>query len=83
MVDAEYLRSEVLEGRLFSAFSFPERLGIWSRLQMVDGFIPSLFTFFKDIRYLELCNDCVKRLVSVSPRQDVYLALRKKYTGAN
>ncbi|OBT39549.1 hypothetical protein VE00_09472 [Pseudogymnoascus sp. WSF 3629] len=63
-LDAEYLRSEVLEGRLFSAFSFPERIGIWNRLRMVDGLIPSLFTFFKDVRYLELCNNCVKRLVT-------------------
>ena len=82
-VDAKYLRSEVLEGRLFSAFSRPERVGIWSRLRMVDGLIPFLFTYFKDIRYLELCNDCVKRLVSVSSRQDVYFALRNKYTGVN
>ncbi|OBT55954.1 hypothetical protein VE04_03627 [Pseudogymnoascus sp. 24MN13] len=82
-LDAEYLRSEVLEGRLFSAFSFPERIGIWNRLRMVDGLIPSLFTFFKDVRYLELCNNCVKRLVSVSPKQDVYRALRRKYTGVN
>ncbi|KFY68421.1 hypothetical protein V496_01043 [Pseudogymnoascus sp. VKM F-4515 (FW-2607)] len=63
-LDAEYLRSEVLEGRLFSAFSFPERIGIWNRLRMVDGLIPSLFTFFKDVRYLELCNNCLKRLVT-------------------
>ncbi|KAL5352248.1 hypothetical protein ACLOAV_002195 [Pseudogymnoascus australis] len=35
---------------------------IWSRIECVEGLIPSLATFFKDIGYLERLANCVKRL---------------------
>jgi hypothetical protein len=60
--DAESLRSEVLGGKVFKAFNADERGEIWRRLERVDGFIPSLATFFEDVDYLGLLADCVKRL---------------------
>jgi hypothetical protein len=59
------VRPKVLGGQIFSAFSRSERELIWTRLEIFDGLIPSLFTFFQDINYLQLCVDCVKRLVYV------------------
>jgi hypothetical protein len=59
------VRPKVLGGQVFSAFSKREREQIWARLEIFDGLIPSLFTFFRDITYLQLCVDCVKRLVYV------------------
>ncbi|KFY02484.1 hypothetical protein V490_00485, partial [Pseudogymnoascus sp. VKM F-3557] len=47
--DAEFLRIRVRGGELFSAFDDWERDDIWSRLTCVEGLIPSLATFFKDI----------------------------------
>jgi hypothetical protein len=52
----------VLSGRAFSDFSEAERRSIWSRLEVFDGLVPSLFTFFEDFKYLENCAHCVKRL---------------------
>lgn len=52
----------VLSGRAFGGFSDKERQVIWSRMQRFDGLIPSLYTFFEDLKYLEACAYCVKRL---------------------
>jgi hypothetical protein len=52
----------VLSGRAFSDFSEAERRSIWSRLEVFDGLVPSLYTFFEDFKYLENCAQCVKRL---------------------
>ena len=60
--DAEFLRIRVRGGEVFSAFDDCERDDIWSRLECVEGLIPSLATFFKDIGYLERLANCVKRL---------------------
>lgn len=55
----------VLGGQVFGAFSKRERHQIWARLEVVDGLVPSLWTFFRDIDYLKDRVNCVKRLVSV------------------
>jgi hypothetical protein len=60
--DAEFLRCRVRGGEVFSAFDDGERDEIWSRLEGVEGLIPSLATFFKDILYLERLANCVKQL---------------------
>ncbi|OBT50791.1 hypothetical protein VE04_09038 [Pseudogymnoascus sp. 24MN13] len=60
--DAEFLRIRVRGGEVFSAFDDCERDDIWSRIECVEGLIPSLATFFKDIGYLERLANCVKRL---------------------
>jgi hypothetical protein len=60
--DAEFLRIRVRGGEVFSAFDDCERDDIWSRVECVEGLIPSLATFFKDIGYLERLANCVKRL---------------------
>jgi len=82
-LDAKVLRGQVLGGEIFGAFSEQERVAIWGRLQAVDGLIPSLFTFFEDVKYLEACANCVKRLVSLSPRDTVSTALEKAFCDTN
>ncbi len=82
-LDAKVLRGQVLGGEIFGAFSEQERVAIWGRLQAVDRLIPSLFTFFEDVKYLEACANCVKRLVSLSPRDTVSTALEKAFCDAN
>ena len=70
-------------GKIFSAFSDRERDKIRDRLQMVDGLVPSLFTFFRDINYLKLCIDCLKRLVIVPKGASVCESLALKCLGKN
>jgi Protein of unknown function (DUF3723) len=82
-LDAEALRSKVLRGKIFGAFNYQERVGIWSNLQMVDGLVPSLFTFFKDLLWLQGLVSCVKRLTRPSGDQIVSSALENCFKGIN
>lgn len=79
--DAEFLRNR---GRaIFSAFTDHERDQILDSLQMVDGLILSLSSLFRDLNYLELLVDCLKRLVTVPKRRSVCETIQSKYTGVN
>lgn len=64
--DAKAVKGLIMSGEVFAGFSEPERITIWERMQSseaCDYIIPSLYTFFRDILYLEVCADGVKRLV--------------------
>jgi hypothetical protein len=60
-------------------FSQQEREAIWSESRSIDYLIPSLFTFFEDLKYLRACADCLKRLVKLSRRKTVRTALGQKF----
>ncbi|KAK6592219.1 hypothetical protein H4I96_12079 [Botrytis cinerea] len=81
--DAQVLKGELLSGQIFSNFNQQEREAIWSELQSIDFLVPSLFTFFEDIKYLGACADSLKRLVKISRRDTVYSALQRKFRLAN
>lgn len=72
--DARVLQGLVMRGEIFAEFSQPEREVIWGDLRSVDGLIPSLFTFFKDLKYLIACAGCLKRLVRLLRQDTVYTA---------
>ncbi|KAH6696623.1 hypothetical protein BKA61DRAFT_441268, partial [Leptodontidium sp. MPI-SDFR-AT-0119] len=55
-------------GEIFSAVDDSKREDIWSKLSIVEGLIPSLYTFFIDVLYLENYVNCVKRLTTLSAR---------------
>ena len=52
--DARVLQGLLMRGQIFAEFSQPERELIWGDLRSVDGLIPSLFTFFEDLKYRQL-----------------------------
>ncbi|KAF2267287.1 hypothetical protein CC78DRAFT_551975 [Lojkania enalia] len=81
--DAQILHGRLLSGQIFSAFNRQERKNIWNKLRRTDRLIPSLFTFFEDVKYLNACADCLKRLVKVSRKETVSTALDHKFTDAN
>ncbi|CEL09500.1 hypothetical protein ASPCAL12635 [Aspergillus calidoustus] len=78
-VDRKTVKGKILGGEIFADFSRTERAAIWTNLrsqEACDGIIPSLHTFFRDLSYLELCANAVKRLVVLSkPRPTVRSAL--------
>lgn len=78
--DANILRGQVVGGVIFSAFSDQARAGIWTRLQMADGLVPSLSTFFKDVHYLEALAYCVIRLTRLLPGETVSTALARAFS---
>ncbi|KAF1948546.1 hypothetical protein CC80DRAFT_556252 [Byssothecium circinans] len=71
------------QATIFSAFSEQEREAIWNELLSIDCLIPSLYTFFEDLKYLSACADCLKRLVRVSRKETVNSALERKFTDVN
>lgn len=81
--DAERLRGQIRGGQVFGAFDDQEREHILTKLLLVDGLIPSLHTFFRDLQYLQACVDCVKRLISLSPGQTLFNAMDCAFTGIN
>ena len=81
--DAETLRSQIHGGQIFGAFNDQEREHILTKLLLVDGIIPSLHTFFRDLGYLQACVNCVKRLTSLSPGQTLFNAMEYIFTGIN
>ena len=64
--DARTVHGWVLSGEVLGEFSEAERSRMWERLKQFDGLIPSLYTFFRDVEYLQPCAHAVKRLVSLS-----------------
>ncbi|RDH27273.1 hypothetical protein BDQ94DRAFT_175749 [Aspergillus welwitschiae] len=68
-VDRKIVKGKILSGEVFSNFSRSERVAIWESLrshETCDGIIPSLHTFFRDVLYLEVCANAVKRLVALN-----------------
>jgi hypothetical protein len=82
-LDTRILRRQIQGGEIFGAFSEQERETIWGRLHLIEGLIPTLFSFFKDLQYLQACVDCVRRLTRVSLRETVFTAMEKSFTGVN
>jgi hypothetical protein len=82
-VDAKFLQSRVRGGEVFSAFGDHERDKILGRLLKVDGLIPSLFSFPKDIGYLELLADYGKRLTGDNVKYAVSYTLEQRFSSVN
>ena len=70
----------MLEGEIFNAFSAEQRAGIWGRLQLIDCLIPSLYTFFEDINYLQVLVDCLKWLTSISLNSIISTILERAFS---
>lgn len=77
-MDAEALRTQVLGGGNLQRFH--QRAGILGRLQLIDCLIPSLYTFFEDINYLQVLVDCLKRLTSISLNNTISTALERAFS---
>lgn len=70
--DARAVKGSIKSGEVFAKFTDAERKRIWKRLrskEACDCIVPSLHTFFRDVLYLELCANGVKRLATLSKNQ--------------
>jgi hypothetical protein len=81
--DAGRLHSEIRKGRVFCAFTEAEREVIREELRAVsvDRLIPSLFSFFEDVRYLRGPAACVRRLICGSGDDYAPQTLRQSFSG--
>jgi hypothetical protein len=73
--DAQTLHGQLASGQIFTAFNAEDCEAIWSELRTVDGVIPSLFTLFEDLKYLQACAGSMTHLVEPTPRHTVRKAL--------
>ncbi|KAJ5940479.1 hypothetical protein N7516_000647 [Penicillium verrucosum] len=67
--DRKLAKGLVLSGEAFSAFTSAERTSIWKLMKSRKRIIPSLYTFFRNVWYLESCANCLKRIVSLNKKQ--------------
>ena len=81
--DARVLRGKVLEGKIFGLFSQQEREQIWTTLQDFKGMVPSLFEFFENLKCLESWTDCLKWLITLEPRETVFMAMKRIHVDNN
>ncbi|GLA56024.1 hypothetical protein AnigIFM63604_003965, partial [Aspergillus niger] len=69
--DRQIVEGIISSGQVFSNFTRLERESICtnlSSLEACNSIIPSLHTFFRDVKYLELCANAVKRLIVLGGR---------------
>ncbi|KAK3935776.1 hypothetical protein QBC46DRAFT_367351 [Diplogelasinospora grovesii] len=83
--DREKLYTKLLRGEIFGEFNERERELIWNKLLSIstNRLIPSLFTFFEDLSYLEGPLKSMRRLVQPSPRETLNSALLRIYEGTS
>jgi len=51
--DAQTLSGKLQSYQIFGAFRGQDREDIWNKLCSINCLIPSLFTFFEDLKYLQ------------------------------
>jgi Protein of unknown function (DUF3723) len=64
--DRTKVKGLVLSGEAFREFNQSERRSIWRVLRHRQEIIPSLYTFFKDLSYLEATASCLSRLLDLA-----------------
>ena len=79
--EEQKLYEMVQKGRIFGGFDEKEREEIWRRVLAVsrDQLIPSLFSFFADINYLQRPADCMKRLLDPMDDDPTSNTLRSRF----
>ena len=81
--DAQALHGQLVSGQIFSGFNLKNRESIWSVLRTISGLIPSLYTFFEDLKYLEACAGSMRHLVRPSLRDTMRSALDNRFFRMN
>ena len=77
--DMTRLHKQLQNGQIFSGFGEEARAEIWRGMLLVstNRLIPSLYSFFEDVNYLQGPADNIRRLVELSPKDTISSALGK------
>jgi hypothetical protein len=80
--DMRALYEQVRSGQIFGAFNEQDREVAWRGVLSVstDRLIPSLYSFFEDVNYLQGPANCIRRLIELSPRDTLSSALENCFT---
>ena len=77
--DGASLFRALKEGNIFEAFSLEERMKIWAKLYTIDSFVPTLWAFFENFKYIKACAACVKSLVEIPPKMTLFRAMERSF----
>lgn len=77
--DRDLLEPMFDKGSIFQAFDPASRREIWQRLLRLRRLVPSLNTFFHDLKYLKDVAHCVTLLIQPAQRQTVREACRQSF----
>ena len=77
--DSEYLKQKLQSGEIFGVFSSNFRQQIWSRLRVTEGLIPTLSSFFDDLKYFQSCAGCIKKLFTVPYKGTLYSTVEESF----
>ncbi|MCJ1349136.1 hypothetical protein MMC31_007372 [Peltigera leucophlebia] len=81
-LDYEIITSKLRNRSIFSNFEDSERAEIERNVVLcTDCLIPSLFSFFRDVTYLQSLSNCLKWLTDLPPHATLFSAMSKKLTG--
>jgi hypothetical protein len=80
--DAARLYRKLQQGRIFKFFGSSEREKIWINVLAVstERLIPSLQTFFDDVKYLQRPAECIKRLTGHGASGSSLASLKYRFT---
>jgi hypothetical protein len=83
--DRRALYEQLQRDQILGAFNREDRETIWRKVLSVstDRLIPSLYTFFEDVNYLQDPADCIRRLVELSPEGKLSSALKNHFPDRN
>ncbi|EJT68566.1 hypothetical protein GGTG_13864 [Gaeumannomyces tritici R3-111a-1] len=76
--DRALVKSILEEGRIFPLLSYTDRERIFRNLCDINFLIPSLYTFFEDVKHLDTCARSIKHLLD-SSKPTVSKALLKAF----
>ena len=81
--DSMTLYCQLRKREIFSAFNLDCRMEIWAKLQAWEGLLPTLWSFFKDFKYIQACAHWVKRLIKVPLTGTLYMAMARSFSDMN
>lgn len=78
--DRDLIESYISSGEIFRNVTHePARQGILHTLKSVPGLIPSLRSFFENLKYLEPCSHILKKLLGSKEKRTIYEGLSAAY----
>ena len=80
--EAQSLIGHINSGQIFGAFTQLEREVIWTRLcsASTNFLIPSLYSFFENLKYLKGPADCMRRLIHLENKETIHSALESAHS---
>jgi hypothetical protein len=79
--DKTVFLDRISQPTIFSKFSEKERATIQENFLKIRCLIPSLYSFFQDVQYLQLCADSLRHLVPPLRGETIFQALYRSLEG--